>query len=236
MTHFSDELIQDILVDKDNNYFTKIIEDVSKYLDKHKTVLDVGCGNGLFIYNIKKISNCRLYGIDSNKKSLEICNKLGYDETFYCEDFSSSSLFKNNQNKFDLIICKDVFEHLFDPENLLIEIDKNLKDDGLFIFHVPNHFPLEGRIKILFNNKIDTFNYFPKCDPWDFPHIKFFTHESIVNKVKKYNFNILQEYSYLFFKLKFFNKILPQNIKKILSKKFPNLFCESFTFLLKKKI
>ena len=29
MTHFSDELTQEILVDKDNNYFTKIIEDVS---------------------------------------------------------------------------------------------------------------------------------------------------------------------------------------------------------------
>ena len=43
MTHFSDELTQEILVDKDNNYFTKIIEDVSKYLDKNKTVLDVGC-------------------------------------------------------------------------------------------------------------------------------------------------------------------------------------------------
>ena len=58
MTHFSDELIQDILVDKDNNYFTKIIEDVSKYLDKHKTVLDVGCGNGLFIQSffLKKLS------------------------------------------------------------------------------------------------------------------------------------------------------------------------------------
>ena len=78
----------------------------------------------------------------------------------FINDFSKDKL-KIQDNFFDLIICKDVFEHLINPNHLVKEIHRILKPNGLLLSHVPNHFPLWGRLKFLIENNLDTFRIFP---------------------------------------------------------------------------
>ena len=49
-----------------------------------------------------------------------------------------NALSELNDDKFDLITLNHVFEHLNDPINILVELQKNLKDDGIIIIEVPH--------------------------------------------------------------------------------------------------
>lgn len=59
-----------------------------------------------------------------------------YKDGILIQDLTSLSF---TDNKFDLILSQDVFEHIGDPEKALSEIRRVLKPDGLFIFTVPLH-------------------------------------------------------------------------------------------------
>jgi len=51
---------------------------------------------------------------------------------------SPAVILELNENKFDLITLNHVFEHLNDPINILVELQKYLKDDGIIIIEVPH--------------------------------------------------------------------------------------------------
>ena len=139
-----------------------------------RDALDVGCGNGLYGEDLKRRSGCRLVGIDGSPFGVEQSRKAGYDQVHLTPDLCAEPL-PFPDASFDFVLCKDIFEHLLTPMFLLKEIRRVLRSDGLLLSHVPNHFTLPGRVKFLFTNNVDTYNYFPGASEWDFPHIRFFT-------------------------------------------------------------
>ena len=101
-----------------------------KKLNKNSQILDIGCGRG------------KIFGSLSRK--LKLANKpIGVDPVFHKDidkslDFRNEDIFKffkNNQNKFDLIMIKQTL-HFFskDKRKRLIKICKNnLKKGGVLI-------------------------------------------------------------------------------------------------------
>ena len=102
------------------------------------------------------------------------------------------------------------------------------------MLHVPNHFPVWGRIKFLFTNNIDTFSYFPNSERFDFPHIRFFTTKSISNLIKSTGLVLEENLSYYFVQPRFIHRLMPLIFKKFLSKMSTNNFSEGITFLISK--
>ena len=232
--HFSNELIDDINNNTSQNYFSKIIVSVIDKTSIPEKTLDVGCGNGIFSEILKKKYNSHLVGIDGNKYGLEICKSRGFDKTYYVKDFSKDDLIMLDDLSFDLVISKDVLEHLVNPEHAINQMWKKIKKGGYFLVHVPNHFPLLARLKFLFNNEIDTFSYFPNHKRYNFPHLRFYDYKSIIEMLSKFNFEIIENYAYNFFVFPFLNKFLSNNMKKKIIKKFPNDFSEAYCLLVKK--
>ena len=171
--HFSNELIDDISGDPENNYFTPVLNQVLDRIPMPNKVLDVGCGNGLFTSAIKKKISCRLTGVDGSEHALSHAYKSGFDEVYIINDFSIDSL-SSETSSMDFVICKDVLEHLICPEQLVSEISRVVRNGGFVLLHVPNHFPIIGRLKLLFQNTIDPFYFFPDAERWNFPHIRFY--------------------------------------------------------------
>jgi len=102
------------------NFFTSISELYSRI--SIKSVLDVGCGEGLILDMLSRISPMeKCCAMDKNqeevndaKTRLPFCDvKIG---DIYSLDYSDSS--------FDLIICNEVLEHLDSPEQALIELER----------------------------------------------------------------------------------------------------------------
>ena len=231
--HFDKKYIDDIDEEVGNNYFTPILNYALSKI-KANVVCDIGCGNGVFSADIKRKIDCRLIGIDANEYALNKAKNLEFDELIQLNDFNYDSL-PIESNSVDFVICKDVLEHLIDPVFLIKEISRILKPRGHVLIHVPNHFPIWGRLKFLISNNIDTFSYFPNSDRYDFPHIRFFTTSSINNLLNKSDLVLQENLSFYFVQPRFIHRLMPLSLKKFLAKISTNNFSEGITYLASKR-
>jgi len=234
--HFEDKYFDDIdSISESENYFLPVLEEVKRKVDfETAKVLDVGCGTGVFLLPVVLWGCNELYGVDGHTSVAGRAIRRGFRDVVAVEDLSSSSLPFSDET-FDLVICKDVFEHLVCPEFTLREIRRVLKKGGLFLLHVPNHFPLYGRLKFVLTNNLDTFNYFPDASRFNFPHIRFFEHSGFLTTCCQNGFSLESDLSYLFpaIPLLFRFKVLHPLLRKLVSR-FPNQFAGGFTLILKK--
>ena len=123
--------IKDIKVlfnkEKDNERLFQNINKLLKFFDydliqKDSKLIDVGSGNGSFISYLK------------DKKGI---NALECDGSIDGINFESDKL-KFDDNMFDFITFIAVIEHLKDPTNLINEMKRVLKPDGILITIAPN--------------------------------------------------------------------------------------------------
>ncbi len=102
---------------------------------KGKKILDIGCGNGMFLYNLKKFGKFHVYGIDTSSYVVDQAKtKLGL------ENISVGTLERNTypDNFFDVITLNHVIEHLPNPKKNMVEINRILKKEGLLMIITPN--------------------------------------------------------------------------------------------------
>ena len=81
----------------------------------YQKILDVGCGNGAFTQILKDFKSY-LVGIDGNEHGLKLSKSRGFDETHFVDDFSNNELSMVKDLDFDLVISKDVLEHVLNPQ------------------------------------------------------------------------------------------------------------------------
>jgi 2-polyprenyl-3-methyl-5-hydroxy-6-metoxy-1,4-benzoquinol methylase len=106
---------------------------VSRYLDSGR-LLDLGCGNGLFLHAARSTSNWDVYGVDLSAHAAQVV-KSQFDIDIHVGDIHSAEF---DQHFFDVITMWDVFEHLYAPADVLIEAQRILRPGGLLIIRVPN--------------------------------------------------------------------------------------------------
>ena len=129
-------------------------------------VLEVGCAEGGVIKAFIK-KGCKGVGVELDKSraetakefleefildgKLEIIDKNIYDPAFE-SDFS---------DKFDLIVLKDVIEHIHDQEKILIQFRKFLKPNGKIFFGFPPfNMPFGGHQQICRSPFLSRLPYF----------------------------------------------------------------------------
>lgn len=140
--------------------------------DKEK-LLDVGCGDGDFIFMAKnKFSEC--YGVDVSSLRVERARK-NLKETsnreqihFYKCNVDEGLPFSDSF--FDVVSCIAVLEHVFNPPRVVKEIRRVLKPHGLFIVQVPNIAWIPLRIQLLFGKLPKTGGVYLGAD-WEHLHI-----------------------------------------------------------------
>jgi SAM-dependent methyltransferase len=233
--HFDNKYIDDIDEKIGDNYFSPVLDHVLDQILKIqiKDICDIGCGNGIFTSDIKQKVDCTLIGVDSNKYALEMASRLGFDRLIHINDFTKDQL-PIDDASVDFVICKDVLEHLIDPVFLTNEISRILKPGGHFLVHVPNHFPIWGRLKFLLTNNIDTFSYFPESDRYNFPHIRFFTLSSMNNLLNTSGFESIENLSFFFAQPPLLHRLMPIWFRKLITKISTDNFSEGVTILARK--
>ncbi len=111
---------------EDDEIIDRILDNVS--VSNGDDVLDVGCGTGrLFPYYLRRdISS--ITGIDISSGMIEVAKKKFLPEriTLICDDASEHSFDKC----FDRIVIFDAFPHFVDPEQMIKNLSKYLKEGG----------------------------------------------------------------------------------------------------------
>jgi SAM-dependent methyltransferase len=120
-----------------NDSRIKIINWIKNKIGKNSKVIDLGCGPGLYSYELGKTGH-KVFGIDSNKESINYAQKNKYIKN-YIEYKYGNYLLDNFEIIYDaalMIYCD--FGALIHSEQkkLLKKIRKGLSNKGLFIFDV----------------------------------------------------------------------------------------------------
>ncbi len=123
-------------------------------------VLDIGCGNGFYINKLKN-KGWKVKGVEPSKVASEIGNSIGLNI------FNGSLIdAKYQDNEFDLIYSHHSFEHIYNPNETLVEINRVLKKDGKLFIGIPNFGGMNakvwGRYWYYLGAPVHTFNYSPK--------------------------------------------------------------------------
>lgn len=221
-----------------NFTYRDLIQVLEKYVKNEDKILDIGCGAGTIDFFLAN-KGLKVTGIDISVKAVEMCKKnsheLGFDSKLKFEkiNFPIHSIVE----KFNLIICSEVLEHLKDDKVALKEIYKLLFTGGITIFSVPSkNAPLyKLGLANIFDNKVG--------------HLRRYTQLELKDLINDAGFDILEiiKTEGMLRNVLFLNSILGKTIKILNEIEFLSdiityfdnliipLFGESNIFILAKK-
>ena len=156
------------------NKLLQLLEWIGKGYFGDKKVIEIGSGSGHLARNIAQ--QTKSVTIVEPNKSL---NKYLLPEE-NINLISENYKYDHSMGLFDLVICRQVIEHIQNPINFLNEIKKCLKPDGFAYLEVPS------AEYIYTNNMI-----------WDFhlQHIHYFTFNSFLNAAEQTGLYLIKDCS-----------------------------------------
>ncbi|OHD54264.1 MAG: hypothetical protein A2Y33_16465 [Spirochaetes bacterium GWF1_51_8] len=115
----------------------KVMNLIRKRKIEYKKVLDIGAGNGKLLEMLEQSSD--KHAVDISETGVKIMKGKGINAI--CHNISLEKL-PYPDNRFDLVICTEVLEHIVNPEVVMSEAFRVLKPGGIFISSVPNIYQL----------------------------------------------------------------------------------------------
>jgi ubiquinone/menaquinone biosynthesis C-methylase UbiE len=100
------------------------------------TVLDIGCGQGWQLAEIRKLRpDAKLHGMDISPKLVSLARAHVPDGDFQTGDADNLNY---DDAQFDVVLMTEVLEHLSDPVLALTQLKRVLKPGGWLLMTVPN--------------------------------------------------------------------------------------------------
>lgn len=152
-----------------NNYFDWFADyTISQHKSKTGTVLEIACNDGSQLDKYKN-KLWKTIGVDPAENIYKISSKKGHE--IYCS-FWDTKIANDIQNKYknvDLIIAQNVFAHLDNVDEFLLNCKKIMNDDSLLFIQT-------SQANMILNNEYDTVYH---------EHLSFFSVNSMNLLVKK---------------------------------------------------
>jgi len=223
-------------LDEQGNTFSKIAP-LWKKTTSFAKVLDLGCGAGVVSEELVKYGH-EVHGIDIQDEAVRRACFRGLRAKVH--DINQGIPFEDGT--FNVVIATDILEHLFEPQFILKEIYRVLKNDGYAIVTLPLHFDIIQRLKIFFGGGIishEHLQYSANCRPWNYIHIRFFILAEVYEFIKLCNFTVEKQ---IFRPLSFKFRIKPLKLffrmisNKYVARFIPSLFASGINMRLFKQI
>jgi len=125
---YFDKAVQRGIERAERNYYK-----IQKYIKKPSRILDIGCGQGSFLYYCK-LKGHEAEGFDISEYSKQYV-EAKYGIRVNCGDFLKLNM---AMNSFDFIYCDQVLEHVYEPLLYIKKVHKLLRPDGKVYIGVPN--------------------------------------------------------------------------------------------------
>ena len=144
-------------------------KNIAHYIYNGSKVLDLGCGGGDLVREINtEQPQCWVTGLDYSNDVIEKLKKESTLNKWVCADATNTGLVYNS---YDFVTCCETLEHVDDPELIVKEAYRLLKDDGRLIVTTPfrNHIPSPEHVWEFEYHDIEDMleNYFDEV--WAFP-------------------------------------------------------------------
>jgi 2-polyprenyl-3-methyl-5-hydroxy-6-metoxy-1,4-benzoquinol methylase len=124
-------------------YLTLVIEHIlSKEITRNNpnTILEIGCGNSIFLPYVAKTTNAQVTGIDYSEEGCQLAlqrlNMEGVSGEIICKDIINVD--HEMIGKYDFVYSLGVVEHYSDLNEILKEELKFVKPGGVLLTEIPN--------------------------------------------------------------------------------------------------
>ena len=108
-----------------------------------KKVLDVGCGGGILAEALNELG-ANVTGIDASENTIGVAKShsrsIGSD-VIYIQNTIEEFISSHPNEKFDVITCLEMLEHVPSPNEIIKSCSNLLKDDGNVFFSTINRNP-----------------------------------------------------------------------------------------------
>ncbi|MDR3112613.1 MAG: methionine biosynthesis protein MetW [Elusimicrobiota bacterium] len=187
--------------------YRKIIE----LVDENAKILDLGCGDGSLMFELKTKRNARVQGIERDEKLIYVC--VEKDLTVFHSSIENA-ITAYPGNCFDYVILYNTFQQIESIDTIIKECFRIGKHA---IVSFPNFAYISARKDLLFGKSPVTKNL--PYQWYDSPNLRFLSIKDFENFCCKNNYKILNSF---FFREK----------KEIAF--FPNLLAQTATFVISK--
>jgi len=138
-----------------------------------KRILVLGGGTARDVRYLAKKND--VYVVDFSEQALKVAKNSGVKTLK--TDLNNRLGFKTHS--FDIIVAKDIIEHIDNATGLLEEVRRLLKPSGYAVINVPNHFYLPLRLRVFLGKNLiwKTFghDHTKLFEEWNYMHKFFFT-------------------------------------------------------------
>lgn len=108
--------------------------------DKKINIYDAGSGYGQYTYFMSKnLLPCEIYSVDVKEDWINDCKDFFSSQKISNVTFGIEDLTKiEHKDRFDLIVCVDVMEHIPDDVKVFNNYFRALKNDGFLLINTPS--------------------------------------------------------------------------------------------------
>ena len=161
-------------------FFTRIITDQRSCVpDRPLKILDAGCGDGVNLKMLSGLPNVALSGVDYNPLRVERAQQAFPQARVSQGDLTNLRL----RERFDVILCSQVIEHIADDEGLLRNLASVLMPAGVLILGTPN----EGCLLARLRNHILERSILRNTD-----HVHFYTERSLRKTIERSGLDVVE--------------------------------------------
>jgi len=155
----------------------------NRYISKNNFAIEIGCNDGIALRFLREYGIVKILGIEPSHDVAKKASSLGFDVTndYFTREKALPIIRRYGQA--DLVICRQVLEHISYIDSFMEGIRSILNKDGIVLFEVPDFsVPLKyGDISAI----------------WE-EHVNYFTEDSLAQLLTHYGFEILVTKKYNF--------------------------------------
>jgi len=171
----------------------KLLELFERYVSSVDRCVDVGCGDGGTSGVWLREHSAGYVGVDVSEAAVEMARDRGLDAR--CIEDAAALPFDNSS--FDVAVCVEVLEHLFQPQLAVREIHRVLRPDGRLILTVPNVAHWRIRLDGLLGRWNPRGDHLSAAEPWRDAHVRFFTIRSLTSLIEGCGFKVVDRGGYV---------------------------------------
>lgn len=151
------------------------------------SILDIGCGNGAMLAEVRKLGSFRLCGVESSDSAVRLARSQGFDVRL--ADASTDLVTIFEPHSFDLVISVEVIEHVYDPRGLLRQAYAMLRPKGRLLLTTPYHGYFKNLLIAVLGKGDAHYNPLSDCG-----HIKFWLRKTLSAALEETGYQSIQFY------------------------------------------
>ena len=158
---------------------------ISELIEENKRVLDVGCGDGILMKNLKDNKNVDIRGLEISKENVQICISKGLS---VIEGNAEKDLQQFPDLSFDYVILSQTLQAFYNPEKVIEDL---VRVANKAIVTIPNFGFWKVRFHLFLKGTMPVTNHLPN-EWYNTPNLHMCTIKDFVNFCEKKNINLFK--------------------------------------------